>query len=74
VSVFGKTVLTKTETVPTILAKQTKTVTFGNLNLPTSAFGAQATVHVQVVKVPGEVNLSDNSASYPVFFSLSSGG
>ena len=73
VTVFGKTVLTKTQKVPSILSKQTTTVSFGNLNLPTSAFGASATVHVQVVKVPGEVNLSDNSASYPVFFSLSGG-
>lgn len=74
VSVFGKTVLTKTEKVKSIQAKQTTTVDFGNLNLPPSAFGATARVLVQVEKVPGETNLSDNSASYPVFFSLSSTG
>jgi hypothetical protein len=50
------------------------TVTFGNLNLPPSAFGANATVDVAVGKVPGEVRVSNNKASYPVFFSLPSNG
>lgn len=74
VSVFKKTVLTKKQTVPSILKQQTKSVSFGNLQLPTSAFGANATVHVEIGKVPGEANLANNSASYPVFFSLPSGG
>ena len=74
VTVFGKSVLKKTQIVKSIAAKQTTTVTFGNLNLPTSAFGANAKVHVQIAKVPGEVRLENNSASYPVFFSLGSGG
>jgi hypothetical protein len=74
VKVFGKTVLDKTKTVDSIDAKQTTTVSFGNLNLPNSAFGANASVHVEIGKVPGEVRLDNNSASYPVFFSLSSGG
>jgi hypothetical protein len=74
VTVFGKPVLKKTQLVQSIAAKQTTTVTFGNLNLPTSAFGATAKVHVQIGKVPGEVRLENNSASYPVFFSLGSGG
>jgi hypothetical protein len=74
VTVFGKSVLKKTQIVQSIAAKQTMTVTFGNLNLPTSAFGANARVHVQIGKVPGEVRFENNSASYPVFFSLGSGG
>jgi hypothetical protein len=74
VTVFGKTVLKKTQVVKSILAKQTTTVTFGNLNLPTSAFGANARVHVEITKVPGELRLENNTASYPVFFSLPSGG
>jgi hypothetical protein len=74
VTVFGRTVLTKTKLVRSIQPQQTLTVSFRNLNLPTSAFGNNARVGVQIVKVPGEVNLTDNSASYPVFFSLSSGG
>jgi hypothetical protein len=74
VSVFGKSVLKKTQVVPSILAQQTQTVSFGNLQLPTTAFGANARVHVEIGKVPGEKNLANNSASYPVFFSLGSGG
>jgi hypothetical protein len=67
-------VLNKTKTVDSIDAKQTTTVSFGNLQLPTSAFSANARVSVEIGKVPGEVRLENNSASYPVFFSLPSGG
>jgi hypothetical protein len=74
VKVFGKTVLNRTKTVDSIDAKQTTTVSFGNLQLPTSAFSANARVSVEIGKVPGEVRLENNSASYPVFFSLPSGG
>jgi hypothetical protein len=70
VTVFGKTVVNKTQTVDSIDSKQQHTASFGNLDLPTSAFGANATVHVSIGKVPGEVHLENNSASYPVFFSL----
>jgi hypothetical protein len=73
VDVFNKSVLQKTERVPLIQSGQTKTVTFGSLDLH-AAFGGQAIVHVEVGKVRGELNVSDNHASYPVFFSLSSGG
>ena len=74
VTVFGKKVLTKRQVVQSILAQHTTTVSFGNLNLPTSAFGASARVRVDIAKVPGETRLDNNSASYPVFFSLGSGG
>jgi hypothetical protein len=74
VSVFGKTVLKKVQVVESIDAKETTTVSIGNLQLPSSAFGANARVHVQIGKVPGETHLENNSASYPVFFSLPSGG
>jgi hypothetical protein len=73
VTVFNKTVLQATKKVPLVQSGQTATVVFGNLSLQ-QAFGGQAIVHVKVGKVPGETNLTDNSASYPVFFSLSSGG
>jgi hypothetical protein len=73
VSVFGKKVASKTEHVQSIQSGQTKTVSFTNLDL-SKAFSSQAIVSVVVGKVPGETNLSDNHASYPVFFSLSSGG
>jgi hypothetical protein len=74
VKVFGKTVLNRTKTVDSIDARETTTVSFGNLQLPTSAFSANARVSVEIGKVPGEARLANNSASYPVFFSLPSGG
>jgi hypothetical protein len=74
VTVFGNTVLTKKQVVQSIAPSETTSVSFGNLNLPTSAFGANARVKVEIGKVPGERNLANNSASYPVFFSLPSGG
>jgi hypothetical protein len=76
VDVIGKSkpVYTKTQKVPSIQKGATQTVAFGNLQLPTSAFGNNAMVHVEVGKVPGETNLSNNKAQYQVFFSLGSGG
>jgi hypothetical protein len=74
VTVFSKKVLQKTEHVLSILKGETQTVEFGNLKLPTQAFGANATVHVKVGKVRGETNVDNNHASYPVFFSLPSNG
>jgi hypothetical protein len=74
VNVSGKVVTKKTKTVPSILSQHQQTVSFGNLGLPPSAFGASASVHVEIGKVPGEKRLDNNSATYPVFFSLSSGG
>ena len=74
VSLFKKQAYTKTERVASIDTKETTTVTFTNLQLPPSTFGAQATVDVVVGKVPGEVKLDNNKASYPVFFSLPSNG
>jgi hypothetical protein len=73
VSVFGKPVVTKKQVVKSIAAKQTTSVSFGNLSLPPSAFGQTARVKVEISKVPGETHLENNSASYPVFFSLPSG-
>jgi hypothetical protein len=74
VSLFGKPVLTKKQVVDSIDAKQTTSVSFGKLQLPNSAFGNTARIKVEVGRVPGEKNLDNNSASYSVFFSLSSGG
>jgi hypothetical protein len=75
VTVFGKPVLkpTPTKKVPLIEKGETKTVSFTSLQLPTSAFGANAAVTVTIGKVPGEVHLENNKASYQVFFSLPSG-
>jgi hypothetical protein len=75
ISVFGKSVLAKPlkKTVLSVQSKKTATVTFGNISVPTTAFGARATVDVEIGKVPGEKTLDNNRASYPVFFSLSGG-
>jgi hypothetical protein len=72
VALFNKPVLTLKQTVLSVDKGETATVNFGDLKLPTRAFGAQAAVNVTVGKVPGETNLSNNHASYPVFFSLTS--
>jgi hypothetical protein len=71
-AVSQKPVYTKTNRASSVAQGQTATVDFGNLGLPTTVFGAQVTVHVEVGKVPGEKNLANNRASYPVFFSLPS--
>lgn len=73
VSVGKTTVVTKQETVPAVQAGQQASVSFGNLQLTPNAFGHQATVAVKVAAVPGEQQTTNNSASYPVFFSLSQG-
>ena len=69
-----KPVYAKTQHVLSVPKASTQTVQFGNLQLPTHAFGANAMVHVEIGKVPGEQNLANNRASYPVFFSLPSNG
>src|SRR5437764_10837859 len=46
VTVFGKTVLTKKQTVGSIPPKQSTSVSFGNLGLPPSAFGTSARLKV----------------------------
>jgi hypothetical protein len=67
----GKPIV-KRRTIQLIQPAQQQTVTFGNFDLPTTAFGAKATVKVAVGRVHGEVVTSNNSASYTVFFTLSS--
>ncbi len=66
----GSATIKRTQTIQTIAPKTQQTVSFGNFNLPTGAFGNKATVKVDVAPVPGEQNLANNSASYTVFFTL----
>ena len=66
----GKPIVQR-KTIQVIQAAQQQTVTFNNFNLPTSAFGARATVKVEVGAVAGEINTANNSATYTVFFTLS---
>src|SRR5205085_11466129 len=58
----------KVEHISTIQAGQRQTVTFNGFQLPTAAFGRKATIKVEVAPVAGEINTSNNSASYTVFF------
>ena len=60
--------IVKTAVIPIIDAGETKSVTLkiGAL-VP---FGEQTTVKVDVDPVPGETNTSNNTAEYPVIFTL----
>jgi hypothetical protein len=62
--------ITKTEKVQLIDPGSDQSVVFSDLGqVP---FASQTTVAVDVAKVPGETNVSNNSASYQVIFSLPS--
>jgi hypothetical protein len=62
------TPITKTTTVDVIDPGETKTVTFSDF--PDFPFGEDTTVQVQVLPVPGETKTDNNSAEYPVVFTL----
>jgi hypothetical protein len=55
--------------IPLIETGQEQTLTFTDLGQP--PFGSKTTIRVSVGLVPHEANTSNNSASYPVFFSIS---
>jgi hypothetical protein len=59
---------TETKTIDVINPGKDVTVTFTDLGEP--PFASQTTIKVDVKGVPGETNLTNNSASYPVIFSL----
>jgi hypothetical protein len=60
--------IVKTQTIQLIDPGQDQTVTFSSLGqVP---FASQTTVKVDVATVPGETNKTNNSAQYPVIFSL----
>jgi hypothetical protein len=60
--------IVKRATIDLINAGETKTVVFRNLGQP--PFGIKTTIKVEVQPVPGEKTTSNNSAEYPVVFSL----
>jgi hypothetical protein len=62
------TPIVRTETIDLINPGETKTVTFRDLGQP--PFGQRTAVKVDVKPVPGEKNTSNNTAEYPVIFSL----
>jgi hypothetical protein len=67
----GGTPIKRQEKIPLIQPTQQQTVTFSGFNLPSSAFGNKATIKVEVAPVAGEINTSNNSATYTAFFTLS---
>jgi hypothetical protein len=67
----GTSVYTQTQTVAQIATGAQATVRFTNLQLPAEAFSRSNTsISVKVGSVPREVNLNDNSATYPVSFQI----
>lgn len=60
--------ITKTGTVDVIDPGETKTVTFADF--PDFPFGEDTSVQVSVEPVAGETNTGNNSAEYPVVFTL----
>jgi hypothetical protein len=58
-----------TETISVINPGQTKTVVFRSIDT-TGVFGVRTHLIVDVKAVAGEANKSNNSATYPVIFSL----
>jgi hypothetical protein len=66
----GGTPIKKQQTIPLIQPAQQQSVTFSGFNLPQTAFGNKATIKVEVKKVPGEVVVTNNSATYTAFFTL----
>ena len=70
IHVSGKS-YTATVTVSEIAVGGQATASFTNLQVPTSAFGASASISVNIGRVPGEARLDNNQATYPVLFQLS---
>jgi hypothetical protein len=67
----GSVHITRKDTISAISPKQQQSVTFRNFDLPPDAFANRVTITATIGKVPGEQNLKNNSAAYPVFFTLS---
>jgi hypothetical protein len=61
--------ITKTETIRLIDAKEQQTVHFEDLGQIVQ-FAQKTTLKVEIEPVPGEENTRNNSASYPVIFTL----
>jgi hypothetical protein len=67
----GTAPIVKNQVIDLISPKEQKTITFRNIQLDPAFFGSQSTsVKVKVNAVPNEHNVANNSAEYPVIFSL----
>jgi len=64
----GTTPIVKKQTIDLLDIGETKTVTFKDF--PDPPFGEKTSVQVSVAPVAGEQNTGNNSAEYPVIFSL----
>ena len=64
----GTTPIVKKQTIDILDIGETKTVTFKDF--PDPPFGEKTSVQVSVTPVQGEQNKTNNSAEYPVIFSL----
>jgi len=64
----GTTPIVKTQTIDLLDIGEIKTVTFKDF--PDPPFGEKTSVQVSVKPVKGETNTANNSAEYPVIFSL----
>ena len=64
----GSTPIVKKQTIDLLDIGETKTVTFRDF--PDPPFGEKTSVQVSVKPVQGETNTGNNSAEYPVIFSL----
>ena len=64
----GTTPIVKKQTIDILDIGAVKTVTFKDF--PEVPFGEQTSVQVSVKPVAGETNTGNNSAEYPVIFSL----
>jgi hypothetical protein len=60
--------IVKTKTIPVINAGQTINVTFTDIGSP--PFATPTTVKVDIQPVPGETTVSNNTAEFPVIFSV----
>ena len=67
----GTKPIVKQQVIDFISSKEQKTITFRNIQLDPSFYGSQSTaVKVKVDAVPNEHNTTNNSAEYPVTFTL----
>jgi hypothetical protein len=65
----GGHAIVQTQKISVINPKQQKTVTFSGINV-SGYFAVKSHLSIDVKPVPGETNLDNNKASYPVIFSL----
>lgn len=64
------TPIVKTQTISLINPGEEKVVTFTGFNNPPVTYATRTTLKIDVAPVPGEASKDNNSASYPVIFSL----